>query len=213
MKISPVIYLPDFTNGYVLNMFDHHQLDETMEGLVDFGTPVVAAATGYLASTAIIAAQRINISSVVTIPEPFGRCVNVGSSAAGTVTIIGRDYLNQVMTEVVTAIIGTVSSNKAFKYIDAILSGTLAGNVTLGPAPRLGFPFAISTVTQEYDDGVLVATPTIVAPVQTDPATSSTGDVRGLVTPTGVLNGVRNIQMTCRFRQENAGGLYGVKQA
>lgn len=213
MRINPVVFLPDLTNGYVLNMFDHQALDETMEGLVDFGAPVVAANSTLLVPTAIVAAQRINLAVPIVIPESFGRTLNITSTAAGTVTIIGRDYLNQIMTAQVTAIIGTVETTKAFKQVDAVLSGTLAGNVSIGPGPRFGFPFAISTVTQQYNDGALVAVPTVVAPVQTDPATALTGDPRGLVTPTGTLNGVMNVQMTCRFRQENAGGLYGVRQA
>jgi hypothetical protein len=213
MKIPPVVYMHDLVNAYVLNMYDHQALDETMEGLVDFGAPVVAAVSTLLAATPIIAAQRITLATPIIIPEPFGRILQVTSTAAGTVILIGRDYLNQIITQQVTAIIGNVSTLKAFKQVDAILSGTLAGNVSIGPGTGMGLPFATSAIGMEYDDGVAVAAPTLTQPVQTDPATSLTGDPRGTVVPTGVLNGVRNIQMTCRFRQENAGGLYGVKGA
>lgn len=213
MKIAPVVYLHDFVNAYVLNMYDHHQLDETMEGLVDFGAPVVAANSTLMGVTAITAGQRITLATPIVIPEPFGRTLNITGSGAGTVTIIGRDYLNQVMTQLVTLATNTVATLKAFKIVDAVLSGTFAANVSIGPGTGMGLPFAISTVTQQYNDGALVAVPTVTVPVQTDPATAATGDVRGTVVPTGTLNGTMNVQMTCRFRQENAGGLYGVKQA
>lgn len=213
MKIPPVVFMHDKVNAYVLNMYDHQALDETMEGLVDFGAPVVAAASTMLGATAIIAAQRITLATPIVIPEPFGRILQITGSAAGTVTIIGRDYLGQIITQLVTLATNTVPTLKAFKQVDEILSGTFAGNVSIGPGTGMGLPFACSAIGMQYNDGAAVAAPTLTAPVQTDPATSATGDPRGTVVPTGTLNGVMNVQMTCRFRQENAGGLYGVKGA
>ena len=213
MKISPVVSFQDKCSAYVLNMYDHHQLDETSEGLVDFGSPVVAANSTLLGVTAIIAAQRITLTTPIVIPEPFGRTLNITGSAAGTVIIIGRDYLNQQITQLVTLATNTVATLKAFKQVDEVLSGTFAGNVSIGPGTGLGMPFAASAVGMQYNDGVAVAAPTLTQPVQTDPATNATGDPRGTVVATGTLNGVMNVQMTVRFRQENAGGLYGVKGA
>ena len=213
MRINPVVFIDGFSSAYVLNMFDHHALDETMEGLVDFGAPVVAANSTLLVPTAIVAGQRITPTVPIVIPEPFGRTLNITGSAAGTVTIIGRDYLNQVITQLVTLATNTVATLKAFKIVDAVLSGTFAGNVSIGPGTGLGLPFAASAIGMQYNDGAAVAAPTLTAPVQTDPATSAAGDPRGTVVPTGTLNGVMNVQMTVRFRQENAGGLYGVKGA
>lgn len=213
MKIPPVVYMHDKANAYVLNMYDHQALDETMEGLVDFGSPVVAANSTLLGATAIIAGQRITLATPIVIPEPFGRTLNITGSGAGTVTIIGRDYLGQIITQLVTLATNTVATLKAFKQVDEILSGTFAANVSIGPGTGMGLPFATSAIGMQYNDGAAVAAPTLTAPVQTDPATSATGDPRGTVVPTGTLNGVMNVQMTCRFRQENAGGLYGVKGA
>ena len=209
MRLSPP-NLFDKDNIYVADMTEHANLDETMEGLVDFGKPAAAANSTILAATAIIAAGVL--TGPWTISTGYGRTVNVTATAAGTVTLYGRDYLNQVVTQTVSAINGTVATTKAFKVVDKIVSGTLAGNISLGPGPKLAMPFVISNVVAEYDDGALVAAPTLTAADVATP-TATTGDPRGTVTPTGTLNGSLNVQMKCRFNADAVGGLYGQKQA
>lgn len=210
-QVFPV-QLYDRVSVYVADMDEHASLDETMEGRCDFGTPVVAANSTLLGVTAIIAAQLITLAAPIQVPEPFGRTLNITGSGAGTVIIQGRDYLGQPMTELVTLATNTVSTLKAFKFIDSILSGTFAANVSIGPGTMLGLPFVASAVAAQYNDGLAVAAPTVTPPVTTTP-TNATGDTRGKITPTGTLNGVMRVEATIRFNDKALGGLYGQKQA
>lgn len=209
MKLSvPLVF--DKDHVYVADMTEHSQLDETMEGLVDYGTPLAAATGSILAATAIIAAGILNVNKKVD--DYYGRTIQVTSTAAGTLTIYGRDYLNQQMTQQVTAVVGTVTTTKAFKFIDRIVSGTVAGNVSLGIGTKFGVPFVVSELVKEYDDGLIVAVPTLTNPDTATPS-ATTGEIRGTVTPTAAINGVINVQMKMRFNQDAVGGLYGRAQA
>lgn len=202
----------DIQTMYVEDMTEHHQLDETMEGLVRFGAPVVAANSTLLAATAILALATYTPPAPILIDPNFGRTINVTGSAAGTVTIHGRDYLNQAMSQLVTLATNTVLTLKAFKYVDRIVSGTFVGNVSLGPGTKLGFPFVVSEILYETADGIAAGDPTLTVPVATTP-TTATGDIRGTVVPATTMNGTAVISMTVRFNPLALGGLYGQKQA
>lgn len=205
----------DQDHVYVKDMTEHHQLDETMEGLINYGSPVLAANSTLLGATAIIPGGVIKPGTVkngLQVSQHFGRTLNITATAAGAVVIRGRDYLNQLMSEIVTCINGTVSTLKAFKFVDSITSTALTGNISIGPGTKLGFPFVASVVLNEYADGVAVSTPTTTVPVTAVP-TSSTGDVRGTVAPTTTLDGVKNVQMKVRFFAGAVGGLFGQPQA
>lgn len=205
MRISvPMTF--DRDRLYVADMTEHAQLDETMEGLVDWGSPVAAANSTILGATAIVALGTVNINKKVD--DYYGRTINVTGNAAGNVVLYGRDYLNQQITQAVAVINGTVATTKAFKFLDKVVSSTLAGNISFGPGPKLGMPFVVSKIIEEYDNGAAVAAPTLTA-ADTAVQTSSTGDPRGTVTPTAALDGIINVQMKVRFNQDAVGGLHG----
>lgn len=193
---------------------------------VDFGTPAVASATVYLNSAAITnAASTIVTGMPITVDARYGRAIQIKGDTAGdnaVVTVSGRDYLQQPMTEAFT-LNGTtaVLGQKAFKFIDSVAVG--AGNanasssIDLGSQDALGLPYKSIKVLSEENDAAIVATlGTLVTPTLTDPATTTTDDVRGTYDPQTTLNGARRI--TGNFlvdRTINAagnGGLHGIRQ-
>jgi len=219
MKISVPTPYDVLASLYVANMEQHAQLDETMQGLVDFGTPSVSAADDFLdaftvtASTEYLPADLGWDGPQLVDEDLFGRILKVLSDDAGDVTIHGRDYLNQHMTETITCTAGTVEGAKAFKYIDKIVTASdLAGDISIGYGTELGLPFVVSDILEEYADGVPDTAPAHTTAVTTDPATATTGDTRGTVAPATTLDGETRVEMVVKFNPNSAGGLYGVAQ-
>lgn len=188
---------------------------------VDFGTPAAAAAAGILSAQSIAAAVDTTTFVSDTADAPFGRNVTVVASGAATsnVTVYGKDYLGQPMTESFTLNGATpVVGRKAFKWIDRITAGITGGTtINVGFGARVGLPYRMSQVIAEHANGVSAAVGTLTAPDLTDPQTSTTLDPRGLYTPTTALNGSNRILATfLPYNILNAngnGGLYGLKHA
>lgn len=214
MKITvPNIY-DALASLYVSGMTEHAQLDETMEGLVVFGAVVAAGTTDIMAAVTTAAATDVTLDTPILVDPNFGRNLIVTSTDAdGVVTIHGRDYLNQPMTETITCSANTGTGKKAFKYVDRYVSVSNVGDFSLGSGEELGLPFVVSDIISEYANGVPASAPTHVVAVTTDPATATTGDVRGTVTPTTTMNGSNSIEMKVRFDNTDTYGLYGVAQA
>lgn len=204
----------------------HH----TSPFVVDFGAPIVADPDGILdgqsiaavsSTSTFVAASFTARSDGLTKEEVmgrYGRCLTVVASGAATteVSVHGRDYLGQKMSEELTlngttAVVGL----KAFKHIDLVeWEDTAAVTIDLGWGDKLGLPYKTRAVLREYEDDVLAAAGTFVAPVTTDPATKSTGDPRGTYDPTGTLDGSAEFKIECRVSNAvNAsgnGGLHGI---
>lgn len=110
---------------------------------------------------------------------------NAGSSAMN-VTIAGYDVWGNPQTEVIAFAGGAVTTNgkKAFKYITSATPDTTdAGHlISVGTTDIIGIPIRspLWEYLEVYCNGVLVtATTGYVAAVDTDPATSTTGDSKG----------------------------------
>jgi hypothetical protein len=186
---------------------------------VDFGTPAAAVATGILNATSIATAVDTNTFVADTADAPFGRNITVVASGAATsnVTVYGKDYLGQPMTESFTLNGNTpVVGRKAFKWVDRITAGvTAATTINVGFGSRVGLPYRMSQVIAEHANGAGAAVGTLTAPDLTDPQTSTTLDPRGLYTPTTALNGSNRILATfVPYNVLNAngnGGLFGIR--
>jgi len=196
---------------------------QPLHGRISFGAPPVADVDSLLAAQSIATAGETTTFLTTTHTpakmSPFGRNMTVVASGAATsnVTIIGRDYLGQPMRESFT-LNGTtpVVGGKAFKYIDKVTFGaTGATTINVGYGARLGVPYRVVAVEREYTDNVLAAAGTLVAPVMTDPQTATTGDPRGLYTPTTTPDGAKVLEIDVNFNNfVNAagnGGLHGIK--
>lgn len=203
----------DEENVYVEGMTVHAQLDETFEGLIEFKGLVVAATNDLLGTTAVEAGKSYDVD--ISVDEHFGRTVQMSGSATGALVLVGKDYLNQTITQTVTTAVAdtAVSTLKAFKSIHRIDSVSLTGNVTLGSGAAVGLPFAVRDVLYEYSGSSEETPGAVVAPVQTDPATSATGDPRGTYVPATTLNGATDFVIKAAFMPQATGGLYGVRGA
>lgn len=185
---------------------------------VDFLTPIAAVAAGILSAQSIATAGSTQTFVSDTADAPFGRNVTVVASGAATsnVTVIGKDYLGQYMSESFT-LNGTtpVVGNKAFKWVDSVTFGaTGATTINVGFGSKLGLPYRMSNVMEETANGAEATIGTFVAGVLTDPQTTTTGDPRGTYTPSTTLNGSNRI--LARFLPYNIlnangnGGLHGI---
>lgn len=237
VKRSPK-YRPRRINQYVNAMCYSAALVHEGPHGVRFGPMAVASATD------IINAQSINggvtfrygnptatgllkdntdpYNSAVGVEFPygpgFGRCLQIVLSGAGTptVTVYGRDYLNQPMIEAFTgngtnAVVGV----KAFKYIDKVVATSVNVNLSLGTTDKLGLPYRMNNVLAEHLDGVRVATlGTLVTPSLVDPQTATTTDPRGTYDPQSTLNGTAFLSATFlpngELNSSGNGGLYGL---
>jgi hypothetical protein len=157
-----------------------------------------------------------------TADAPFGRNITVVASGAATsnVTVSGKDYLGQPMSESFTLNgAAPVVGRKAFKWVDRITYGiTAATTINVGFGSRLSaFLIVCRQVLSEIGNGAGAAVGTLTAPDLTDPQTATTLDPRGLYTPTTALNGSNRILASfLPYNVLNAngnGGLYGIKQA
>ncbi|MCA2510493.1 MAG: hypothetical protein IM561_08935 [Microcystis sp. M60BS1] len=225
-------YNPRRVNNHVPGMAYHAGILHAGPNEVVFGPVANASANNILNAQSIATAgststflqdntDPVTAASQALYPygPGFGRCLQIVLSGAGTptVTIRGRDYLGQPMTEILTgngttAVIG----NKAFKWIDSITWTAVAGvTMNVGTSNRLGLPFRASNVVAEMSDGARVATlGTFVSPSYVDPQTGTTTDPCGVYTPNTTPDGVRILSAIFIFDNKlNAngnGGLYGV---
>jgi len=177
---------------------------------VDFLTPVAAVATNILNSVAGVAGTPLTVFGNDTADAPFGR--NVTNGAGGSITVRGKDYLGQGMTETIGA---SAAGKKAFKWIDSI--DPFTGTVIVGWGALLGLPYRMAGVIEEVANGVEAAPGALVAGSLVDPQTSTTGDPRGTYAPTTALNGSNRIM--AKFQPYNIlnangnGGLHGIQAA
>lgn len=229
-------YNPRRVNRYVPQM--QFSADYVHEGPVEvaFGPVAVASAIN------IINAQSINGGVTFLYGNPtasgllientdpvtsaefpqgpgFGRALQIVASgaSAAAVTIYGRDYLGQPMSEGFT-LNGTnpVLGKKAFKWIDSVVAASSNVNLSVGTQDALGLPFATQNVLAEQSNGARVGTlGTLVSAVLTDPQTSTTGDPRGTYDPQTTLDGSAYISATFipynRLNANGNGGLHGIQ--
>jgi hypothetical protein len=171
-------------NNYVPAMQGGGDLGQLLRQRVNYGALIVANATYFLSAQSIAAAVDTttfltSADAIRTQMGPYGRTVQVVASGAATsnVTVIGRDYIGQPMRESLT-LNGTtaVQGVKAFAYVDRVTAGITGGTtINLGTGARFGLPYVTTAVEREFADNVVAAAGTLVAPIFTDPQTTTTG--------------------------------------
>lgn len=150
------------------------------------------------------------------------------SVVAMTILVTGKDENNVTMSELLTITATgtskTAAGKKAFKTITSIAitsaSDATTNTMDLGWGDVLGLPYFL--VDKNYViysmDGAVQTSGTLVAAVTTDPATTTTGDVRGTITPATACNGTRKyaawlISTPVAERNNSANSAYGIQQA
>ncbi len=167
---------------------------------------VIYAAAGSATLAAGTSAQSfIRTDGVTVIQLDCPRAISVttasGSPTSANFTISGYDYYGQAMTEVIAS--GTVASTatngkKAFYQISsiAVSAGTTVA-VSVGTSDVLGCPIRFTdigyVISAGWANALAEDTGTAVVADMTNPATSTTGDVRGTYVPSSATNGVRRL--------------------
>ncbi|MEJ0093821.1 MAG: hypothetical protein WDN46_10360 [Methylocella sp.] len=130
------------------------------------------------------------------------RIASVGNDSGATFLVSGADLYGFPQTELITgANAGTASGHKSFKFIFSITpAGALSGaNVSAGQGDVYGFPLQINSFfyTTIYYPGVQITSATgFTAADTTNPATSTTGDVRGTYALQTPSNGTNRLQVS-----------------
>jgi hypothetical protein len=172
--------------------------------------PVVGVANYYAVSASIAAAGSAVLAA--TVPDVPRNVVGAWTTSS-TVTVTGTDYLGYPQTEAQTGT--TFTGKKTFASIISITSSAAITLSTFGTGNVLGLPFNVHSgdfLSPMFNDAADAST-FVVADV-TSPATSSTGDVRGTVTPAGTLNGAKFY--TCLLKPVDGStqfGTFGVPPA
>lgn len=150
------------------------------------------------------------------------RITSVGNDSGATFLVSGYDIYGYPMSQLVTgANAGVAATTKAFKYISSIMpAGTLSGsNVSVGTGDVIGLPLRadfFGDVHIVYNDAVVTAVTGFTAAVTTDPATTTTGDVRGTYALQTASNATRRLQVFLRpdpTNMQSTTGMFGVTQA
>lgn len=148
-------------------------------------------------------------------------------TAPRAVTISGYDYYGQPMTESITsssAVSTAVNGKKAFfQIVSATIAGAPGSSITIGTTDIFGLPVRCIdvgyVVKVGWNNTLLQNAGTFVVADMTNPATSTTGDVRGTFTPTTASDGQKRLVMTIAVSAIAVGpnatrtGALGVTQA
>lgn len=199
---------------------------------VTLGTALLATAQAATGGSVVLTAGAgvtTRLAGDGTIRYVLDTPRNVTLTAAGAntqvATVVGYDQYGQRMTELFAApASNTVSGKKAFKEIVSItFAATPGSNVSAGIGDVFGFPVAIVDPVYLASlkwNATLADNAATVVVADGNPASPSTGDVRGTVAPAGgASNGVRRLVAVIALSGIQAGpqatrlGLAGVNQA
>ena len=135
------------------------------------------------------------------VPRAVSVTTASGSPTASTITVTGLDFYGQAMSEAITssAVASTkVNGLKAFYQISGITSSaSTTVTITVGTTDILGFPVRITAVPflATIKQGAILAQDagTFVAADATNPATTTSGDVRGTYVASAANDGIKRI--------------------
>lgn len=185
--------------------------------LKSFGVIATAVSNGVSASQSVTSgvAALINGSlasgGVATFATP--RNFVAGWTNTAICTVVGTDEYGSIMSEVSGS--GTsMTGNKAFKTITSVTFNAGVTGMTAGSGVKIGLPHRVDAngLLVRLEDSV-VTTTTFVAGVTTDPATGTTGDVRGTVQFANAPNATRAYAVLYKVADPSTKvGAYGVKQ-
>lgn len=130
------------------------------------------------------------------------RAVSVTLAASGTpttVTITGYDVYGQPMSEAITTVANaTTNGKKAFFQITTVATSAATGQaVTVGTTDILGIPVRVTAApfigSVKFGTTLAADAGTFVAADATNPATTTSGDVRGTYVPSASTDGAKRL--------------------
>jgi hypothetical protein len=195
-------------------------------------TPAGAGNLTLTAGTSVKSVVRADGTTVLQLNTPRAVQLTTASgtiSTSRTLTVSGYDYYGQPMTENIatgttSSAVANVSGKKAFYQISSIaITGSLPVAITVGTTDILGLPVRLIdagyVVKVGWANALAQDAGTLTVADMTNPATSSTGDVRGTYVPSSATNGARRLVMTIALPAIATGpnatrtGALGVTQA
>ena len=184
--------------------------------VIPSGTLAMGAQMGYL---------TLGIRDITAYYDPtkaFACAVSVtgvSGGAGGAFTVRGWDVYGQPMSETITAAagVGTTNGKKAFKWVASVTPGfTDAHNYSVGTTVITGFNLATDAagyVTVWLSGTGYTANPSVTAADTTNPATATTGDVRGTITLTNARYVLTVTASAARLTTSPLSqGLFGITQ-
>lgn len=181
-----------------------------------FGAIALAAANAIALSQAVVSTTfvlngALAAGGVATLPTP--RNVVAAWTNAAILTIVGTDEYGSIMTEVSAS--GTShTGKKAFKTITSITSNASITGATVGTGVVIGLPYRVDInglIIAKVDNATDAAT--FVPAVTTDPATGTTGDIRGTVTFASAPDGTKQYAVFFKVADPSSKvGAFGVLQ-
>lgn len=183
------------------------------------GTTVVLTA-----GTSVTSVTNNRGETVLQLDVP--RAVSIFLTAGGTpraYVVTGYDYAGQKMSEQITSVANaTTNGKKAFKQILSITgAGGSVQPITVGTTDILGLPVRVNDrgyVTAGWNNTLARDAGTLVVADTTDPATTTTGDVRGTYVPSSATDGSKRLIVTIALPTTavgptaNRAGAFGLTQ-
>jgi len=185
--------------------------------------PIALVTNGICAQQTLAAAGNATLNGslasggTVTLDVPRNVIIDAAGVATAVLTIYGTDVYGIPMSEAIT-LNGTtaVSGKKAFKTITRVAASAAATDFFVGTGDVFGLPIRANSrnYVQTAWNGAFVTTGTFVAAVTTDPATTTTGDVRGTFAPADAADASKRLTLWVFVADDDTQtGLYGVAQA
>ena len=155
------------------------------------------------AGTGTTSVVRADGTTVIQFDVPRAASVTLGSGSptTRTVTITGYDVYGQAMSEQIitgTTPSTTVNGKKAFYQVaSATISGSAVVTISLGTSDILGLPVRVTSGSYlgsvNYAGAFTTDSGTFTVADTTNPATATTGDVRGTYVPSAATNGTNRL--------------------
>jgi hypothetical protein len=211
-------YYPERINVRIPDLQYHSDVDAAGYTEVLIPAPIALDADGILAAQSIATAGSTTTFAGTYLPDAestmsrYGRNLTVVASGAATsnVTIHGRDYLNQPMSESFT-LNGTspVVGVKCFKWVDRVVFASTGGTtINVGWGDSLGLPFKTFTMQSELVSRAVPTAGALTIVAEGTTQTATTGDPRGRYIPQAsfVANGSRYYELILRVDKDNLHG-------
>lgn len=192
--------------------------------LVTSTTPAASGSLTLTAGAGVTAVVLYTGATAYKLDMP--RAVSVTQVAAGTsrnFTVTGLDFYGQAMSEVIASTAGsTVNGKKAFYQITGItVSGATTTAITVGTTDIFGAPVRFNDkgyLARVGWNGTLAEDAATVVVADATTATTTTGDVRGTVSPSSAADGAKRLVVAILLTGIQAGpnstraGALGVNQ-
>lgn len=189
-------------------------------------TPTTGTTVTIAAAQAVSGAGNLTIngtlatSGVATLDVPRNVILvsSSGTDSTQTATVTGTDLYTVPTVETIT-LTGTTAAQglKAFLTVSKVaMSASTVGNISAGSGDKFGVPFRINkkgSLQAFWDAAWNSGSGTTTLAVTTNPATATTGDVRGTYLPATASDGTRTLALWVYMDDvESANGLYGIDQ-